>query len=82
MKKYGPLALILIGIVIVLAGFGYDVLFAGIPYQDPTPGLAANYNLHSQIASAIRCIGMSVCTAGSGVLIILGLVRKQGERKT
>lgn len=82
MKKYGPLALILIGMVIVLAGFGYDVFFAGIPYQDPTPELAANYNLHAQIASAIRCLGMSVCAAGGGVLIILGLVRKLGERKT
>jgi len=77
MKKYWPfLALIVIGIVVILAGFVYDVFFAGIPYQDPTPELSAAYNLHSQIAAAIRCMGMSVCLAGWGALVVLGVIRK------
>jgi len=28
---------ILVGILVIFAGFVYDVLFAGMPYQDPTP---------------------------------------------
>jgi len=29
---------IIVGILVIFASFVYDVLFAGIPYQDPTPG--------------------------------------------
>jgi hypothetical protein len=76
MKKYWPLALIVIGVMIILMGFVYDVFFAGIPYQDPTPELTAVYNLHSQIAAVIRCVGMRVCLAGGGVFAVLGIIRE------
>jgi len=39
-----------IGILILMSGFAYDVLFAGIPYQDPTPALQARYDFHSSVA--------------------------------
>jgi len=39
MKRHWPLVLIIVGITIIFVGFVYDVLFAGIPYQDPTPAL-------------------------------------------
>lgn len=76
MKKYWPLALIVIGVMTMLVGFVYDVLFAGIPYQDPTPELMATFNLHSQIAATIRWVGMSVCLAGGGIFAVLGIIRK------
>lgn len=67
MKRFFPFILITLGIGLVLAGFIYDALFAGIPYQDPTPALTASYNFHSQIASAI-------CGSGIGIFIIGGIV--------
>lgn len=76
MKKYWPFALILIGIMMILMGFVYDVLFAGIPYQDPTPEMIANYNLHSQIAATIRWMGVRVCFVGGGVFVMRGLISK------
>lgn len=57
-------ALFLLGPLIVLGGFFYDVVFAGIPYQDPTPELQSRYLLHSTIASYLRYCGL-VCFAAS-----------------
>jgi hypothetical protein len=68
--------LIALGIIIVFAGFMYDVLFAGIPYQDPTPALAASYNFHSQIASIIRWSGIGICIIGGMAMVIRWLTMK------
>ncbi len=58
--------LILSGFVLIIAGFVYDVIFAGIPYQDPTPELLARYNFHSSIAGYLELGGLG--------MIILGVV--------
>jgi hypothetical protein len=55
-----------IGILIVMSGFVYDVVFAGIPYQDPTPELQARYDFHRAVADAIYMTG--------GVVFLLGIV--------
>jgi len=54
----------LLGIVIVVTGFVYDVLFAGIPYQDPTPELQARYDFHSSVANILYKTGGIVFLAG------------------
>ena len=56
----------LVGIVIVMSGFVYDVLFAGIPYQDPTPELQARYDFHSAVAGWFYKTG--------GILFLVGLI--------
>ena len=55
-----------IGMLIVMSGFVYDVAFAGIPYQDPTPELQARYDFHRAVADAIYSTG--------GVVFLLGIV--------
>lgn len=55
-----------LGLFIVLIAFAYDILFAGIPYQDPTPELQAQYDFHSAIASLFYKTG--------GIIILFGLV--------
>ena len=67
--KWLPVLVLLLGVVVILAGFVYDVLFAGIPYQDPTPELAARYALHSAVAEAIRGAGGIIF--GLGLLVLL-----------
>jgi hypothetical protein len=57
MKRFWPIVLLVLGITIIFIGFVYDVLFAGIPYPDPTPALQARYEFHSRIASMIRRAG-------------------------
>lgn len=64
MKWRLPLALLASGILVTLAGFGYDLIFAGIPYQDPTPEMAARFRFHSRVASAIELGGLAVLLLG------------------
>ena len=76
MKRFSPFILIALGIIVIFAGFVYDVLYAGIPYPDPTPALTARYNFYSQIASIIRWSGMGICIIGGAAIIIQWLTRK------
>jgi len=66
-KRIWPYLLIVAGLMIVVVGFFYDVAFAGIPYQDPTPAMEKSYAFHSRIASAIRWCGVAA--------FLLGVVR-------
>lgn len=55
-----------LGIVIVIMGFVYYFLFAGIPYQDPTPELQARYDFHGSVAGMFYKTG--------GIVFLVGLV--------
>ena len=67
---------IVLGLIIIFGGFVYDVLFAGLPYQDPTPVMLASYHFHAQIASIIRWSGMAVCMIG-GVATFIQWLKKR-----
>jgi hypothetical protein len=66
MRFIKTIALPLLGILIVIMGFVYDVLFAGIPYQDPTPAMQARYDFHSAVAGWIQASG--------GILLLVGFI--------
>jgi hypothetical protein len=76
MKKLWPIGLIVLGVIVIFLGFVYDVLFAGIPYQDPTPAMVASYNFHAQIASNIRWVGASISVLGGVTMVIRRMVSK------
>jgi len=72
---------LLLGLAGLVAGFLYGVLFAGIPYPDPTPELAARYALHSWIYQGICCAGAVVEFSGlamAAVLLALRVLRRRG----
>jgi len=71
MKRYWPLILIAAGLFFLLAGFIYDMIFAGIPYQDSTPEMSVRYVRHAHIASAICWLGVAVLLFG----LIAGISR-------
>ena len=77
MKRIIPFGLIVIGLIIIISGFIYDVIFAGIPYPDPTPELAAKYALHSQIAAIIRWSGFGLSIISGTLMIIRRIARKK-----
>jgi len=52
------------GVLIVFSGFIYDVMFAGLLPQDPTPEVSASYALHAGIASIILWFGVAVFLVG------------------
>ena len=66
LKILKVIALPVMGAGVVLAGFVYDVLFAGIPYQDPTPAMQAKWELHSRIANIVMSAGGLCLLAGVG----------------
>lgn len=59
-------ALPLLGIGLILAGFAYDVFFAGIPYQDPTTELQAQWEFHQSVANILYRSG--------GVVLLCGIL--------
>ncbi|MFN5579889.1 MAG: hypothetical protein ACK49X_09780, partial [Akkermansiaceae bacterium] len=73
-----PWILILFGILTVIGGFLYDVIFAGIPYQDPTPEMSERYDHHSGIASILRWSGVALCLLG----IIGGVIRRAAAKSS
>ncbi len=70
MKQLWALILIVMGLSLLFCGFVYDALFAGIPYQDPTPQLSERYAYHAHIASIMSWIGFGIFLFG----IIAGLI--------
>ena len=60
------LALLLLGLLILIAGFLYFVTFAGLPYPDPTPELQAQWQYHENISWIILKIG--------GFVLFIGLI--------
>lgn len=73
MKRHLPLILIGLGILLLISGFAYDVVFAGIPYQDPTPEMSARYAHHSRIASGFYILGAGAFLIGAahGVMHVI-----------
>ena len=74
------LVLLILGLAIIFAGFIYDVLYAGIPYQDPTPTMEASYEFHSRIASIIRWSGLGIFVISGLILTIRKLKRPRTEK--
>ena len=64
-RRLWPFVLIAAGLLLVVVGFVYDVLFAGIPYQDPTPEMSARCARPASIASTIFWCGAGVFLLGS-----------------
>lgn len=75
MKRALPRALMVAGMLLIAGGFVYDVMFAGIPYQDPTPEMSARYAFHSRIASIFYLTGAGVFVTGSIACVIRRFAR-------
>jgi hypothetical protein len=66
MIRHLPIFLLGLGFLLGVVGFLYDVSFAGIPFQDPTPEMQARYAHHSRIAAIIG--------SAAGVAFLLGAI--------
>lgn len=82
MKSYRSLILIGAGLVLIAAGFVYNVMFAGIPYQDPPPDLAARYAFHTGVADALFWAGSAVFLAGMLTVILSFVLRQRREESS
>jgi hypothetical protein len=76
MKRSWPFILIAVGLFLPIGGFIYDMIFAGIPYQDPTSEMSARYAYHSRVASTACLVGAGLFLVGS----VAGAVRMIAKR--
>jgi hypothetical protein len=65
MSFFKPRFLVLIGLALLLLGLFFDVIFAGLPYQDPTPEIVAGWILQKRIAQSAQVAGLILLVAGS-----------------
>ena len=67
---------VLLGILLLAAGFAYDVVFAGLPYQDPTPEMILRFNNQKIISERIMQIGGLVLAVGITAMIFCFLTNR------
>jgi len=67
--------LVWIGALLLVIGFVYDIVFAGIPFQDAPPGLVNKYELNTEIAQWIMLTGLLLLVAGFLIKITTKLNR-------
>lgn len=79
MHRYWPLIVLAAGLSLLTYGFIDEIMFAGIPYQDPTPEISANYALYSIVASFIRWTGAVAFLVGVFAGVIRTFARKSGR---
>ena len=72
-------ALLIVGIVLLIGGFGYDITYVNMPYQDPTPEMEARWNRDRGVAEILMMAGAVILVVGiiTGVSTIWWDRRKQ-----
>ncbi len=78
MKQIRPLYIVLVGAVVLIAGILYEIVFVGIPYQDPTPDLAAPYAHQSAVAYGVRIAGVLLFSLGVALAILRRVSGRRG----
>jgi hypothetical protein len=63
-----------VGVALLAVGVGYDVLYVGIPYQDPPPALEHQYQDNARIASRIEGWGGDLILLGLGAVVVTQVV--------
>jgi hypothetical protein len=58
MFLFRPAFLGFVGLALVIGGFLWFAIFAGIPYQDPSPEQAAAYKFHNDNSFRMQFAGM------------------------
>ena len=61
----GTVVLVGLGFAVMMAGFVYDLFYAGIPYQDPPSDLAAEYAVSRTVAETLFIVGALIASLGS-----------------
>lgn len=64
MRQAAPVFLIASGAALIVSGFAWDLAFAGLPYQDPTPEMQERWLFHKGVADRIMAAGAAVLGIG------------------
>ena len=67
------------GALVLAAGFAYQVVIVGIPFQDPPPALRAQYERDARTASTIMSAGEYLLSGGL-LLVVAGWAVRRLKR--
>ena len=81
LKKALPHLPVVFGLALLGSGLLYDTMFAGIPYQDPTPEMLARYERESAVSSTTMMTGVWVFVFGMVVYVCRWLLRLRVKRR-
>ena len=70
-------SILLAGIIILVIGFYYMVIKAGILYQDPTPELQLQYSIDMGIGDVLTTVGLCTTMAGAVCRMIIGFLSRE-----
>ena len=65
------------GALIVVAGLVYDIMYAGIPFQDPTPAMQAEWRSNKVVADLLMAFGGLVFLLGVAMMPILWWITRK-----
>ncbi|MEM9331229.1 MAG: hypothetical protein AAGA53_07865 [Pseudomonadota bacterium] len=78
MRYLRPRNLLLLGVILIVSGFLYDLFFAGLPYQDVSPEKELAWKQNKEIAATVMKAGFLTAVAGTGLKIFNYFKKKQG----
>lgn len=81
MKKKTIIFSFIIGIILLVIGFYYSIIKAGIPYQDSTPEMIQMYNKNMKIGDGLTLIGFCIELFNIIVVIINFILRKLKSKR-
>lgn len=67
--------LVAAGVLLLIAGLVYSVVFAGIPYQDPTPQMYATWKSYQRIGDSLMISGLVVLASGGLWVLVRWIAR-------
>jgi len=79
MRNFPSRLLVVGGLILIVFGFVYGSIFAGIPYQDPTPKMSANYDFHFSVSNIIVVIGLGALLVGMVGAVVKFMFKKLGK---
>ena len=69
---------VLLGIMLLVAGFVFEAVFNGMPYQDPTPEMTAQWQSNEMVARYFYLAGLVILVAGVTMIILRKVFRAPG----
>ncbi len=69
--------MIILGIIILSVGLYYQIIKAGIPYQDPTAEMQIQYNKDMSTGETLTMTGFCITTVAAVCRIIAGLLGRK-----
>lgn len=79
-RRFG-LFIIILGAVLIVLGFIYEGILAGIPYQDPTPQLLQKYMHYVNIGHFFYKVGFPVLIAGLLIILFQKILKLPNKHK-